>query len=132
MVSECVVESSAEDECGCELGEGEVELGSSFPADGQAAVVVDPGVGAFDRPALACVLVADASGAGFLFVGDVGADAALAERGAEPVGVVAAVGKQPARSVLAAAATDAQGGYRIDRVERVHAVMSVSRPEKQR
>jgi len=42
VVSKCSVESSAEDEGGCELCEGEVELGSSFPAGGDAAVVVEP------------------------------------------------------------------------------------------
>ena len=132
MVSECVVESSADDECGGELGEGEVELGSSFPASGEAAVVVEPGVGAFDRPALACVLVANASASAFLFVRDARADAALGEGLAEPVGVVAAVGEQPARPVLAAAATDPQPWYRVDRGERMHAVVAVPRPEQQR
>jgi len=42
VVSKCSVESAAEDDGGCELGEGEVELGSSFPAGGDAAVVVEP------------------------------------------------------------------------------------------
>jgi hypothetical protein len=132
VVSECVVESSAEDECGGELGEGEVELGSSFPAWVESAVVVEPGVGAFDRPALAGVLVADASASAFPFARDARADAAFLERLAEPVGVVAAVGKEPARPVLAAAATDPQPWYRVDCRERAHAVVSVPRPEQQR
>ena len=132
MVSECVVESAAEDEGGCELGEGEVELGSSLPAGGQSSLVVQPGVSAFDRPALTCVLVADASGSGFAFARDARADAACLERVAEPVGVVAAVGKQPARPVLAAAAADTQPRYRIDGVKREHAVVPVPRPEQQR
>jgi hypothetical protein len=42
VVSKCSVESSGEDDGGGELGEGEVELGSSFPAGGDAAVVVEP------------------------------------------------------------------------------------------
>jgi hypothetical protein len=40
VVSKCSVESVGEDEGECELGEGEVELGSSFPTRGDAAVVV--------------------------------------------------------------------------------------------
>jgi hypothetical protein len=132
VVSECVVESAAEDECCGELGEGEVELGSSFPASAEAAVVVEPGVGAFDRPALTRVFVADASASAFPFARDVRADAAFLERVAEPVGVVAAVGEEPARPVLAAASTDTQPWYRVDRGERVHAIVPVSRPEQQR
>src|SRR5207249_1911921 len=90
VVSECVVESAAEHECGGELGEGEVELGSSFPARGEAALVVEPGVGPFDRPAVACLCVADASLAGLSFARDVRGDAALAEPVADRVGVEAA------------------------------------------
>lgn len=93
VVSECSVESAAEDDGGCELGEGEVELGSSFPAGGDAAVVVEPGVGAFDRPALGCLRVADTALAGPAFLDDPRIDAALAERGADVFGVVAAVGE---------------------------------------
>jgi hypothetical protein len=105
VVSECVVESAAEDERDGELGEGEVELGSSFPAGGEAAVVVEPGVGSFDWPAVACLFVADASGAGFPLAWDAWADAAFAQLIADPVGVVAAVGQQSVRPVLAVAAT---------------------------
>ena len=114
------------------MGEGEVELGSSFPASGEAAVVVKPGVGAFDRPALACMLVADASASRLPFVRDARTDAAFSKRHAEPVGVVATVGEEPARPVLAAAATDPQPWYRVDRGERMHPVVPVPRPEQQR
>ena len=132
VVSECSAESAADDQCGCELGEGEVELGSSFPAGGQSALVVEPGVCSFDRPAVACLGVAGASGSGFAFGRDQRSDAALSERVAEPVGVVAAVGEQAARPVLVSAATGAQMRYRVDRGERVHAVVPVSRPQQQR
>lgn len=107
VVSECVVESAADDECGGELGEGEVELGSSFPAGVKPSLVVEPGVGAFDRPAEACLVVADASGSGFSFVRNARLDAACAQRDAQPVGVVAAIGEQLAGPVLAAAPADA-------------------------
>ena len=132
MVSECVVESAADDEGGGELGEGEVELGSSFPAGAEASLVVQPGVGAFDRPALVGVFVADASGSGFAFARDARRDAAFAERVAEPVGVIAAVGEQAGRPVLAAAATAAQAGHRVDRSKRVYAIVPVARPQQQR
>lgn len=112
--------------------EGEVELGSSFPAGGEAAVVVEPGVGAFDRPAVVCLVVADAAGSAFPFLRDVRGDAAFAQRLAEPVSVVAAVGKEPARPILAAVATDAQPRQRVHRGERVHAVVPVSRAEQER
>lgn len=103
MVSECVVESAADDQRGGELGEGEVELGAAFPTSSEAPVVVEPGVGAFDRPALASLNVAGAAGSRFAFAWDARVDAALAQRVAEPVRVVSAVGEQPARPVLVSA-----------------------------
>jgi len=114
------------------LCEGEVELGSSFPAGGEAAVVVEPGVGAFDRPAFVCLVVADAAGAGVLLFRDVRSDAAFAECLAQPVGVVAAVGEQPVGSVLAAFAAAAQRRHGVDGGKRVDAVVAVSRPQQQR
>lgn len=132
VVSECSVESAAEDEGEGELGEGEVELGSSFPAWVEAALVVEPGVGSFDRPAVACLCVAAASGSAFLFVGDEWFDPALVERVAEPVGVVAAVGEEAGWPVLASAAADTQPWYRVDRGEGVHAVVAVSGREQKR
>ncbi len=131
VVSECVVESAAEDQCGGELGEGEVELGSSFPAWVEAALVVEPGVGSFDRPAVACLCVADAPGSALLFVRDEWFDAALVEGVAEPVGVVAAVGEEAGWPVLASAA-DTQPWYRVERGEGVHAVVPVSGRDQKR
>lgn len=78
VVSKCSVESAAEDDGECELAEGEVELGSSFPTGGDASVVVQPGVGAFDRPALGCLRVACASRAARSFLDDPRFDATLA------------------------------------------------------
>ncbi len=132
VVSECVVESAAEDQCGGELGEGEVELGSSFPAWVEAALVVEPGVGSFDRPAVACLCVADAPGSALLFVRDEWFDAALVEGVAEPVGVVAAVGEEAGWPVLASAAADTQPWYRVERGEGVHAVVPVSGRDQKR
>ena len=79
VVSKCSVESAAEDECGGELGEGEVELWSSFPAGRDAAVVVEPGVGAFDRPAFGCLRVAGAALAARVLLDDPRLDPAFAE-----------------------------------------------------
>jgi NaMN:DMB phosphoribosyltransferase len=81
---------------------------------------------------LVCVVVADAAAAGWFFVRDVRVDAALAERLAEPVGVVAAVGEEVAGPVLAAAAAAAQRRQRVDGGERVHAVVAVARADKER
>lgn len=122
MVSECSVESAAEDECDGELGEGEVELGSSFPAGGDPPVVVEPGVGAFDRPAFGCLGVAGASFAGSAFLDDPRLDPAFAERGPDVFGVVAAVGKQPHWAFASAAS---QRRDRINNGDRVPAVVVV-------
>ena len=117
-----MVESAAEDEGCCELDEGEVELGAAFPAGVEAAVVVEPGVGAFDRPAVAGVGVASAALAAGLSFRDQWLDAAVAEGLAESVGVVAAVGEEPVGVFLAAAA---QRRDRVDEREGVALVVLV-------
>jgi len=122
LLSKCVFESAAEDEGAGELGEGEVELGAAFVAGCDAAVFVEPGVGAFDRPAVGDLGVADAALAGPVAFGDVWLDAAFTKRGAEVFGVVAAVGQQLIGSIAAAAA---QRRDRIDDRERVAAVVVV-------
>jgi hypothetical protein len=98
------------------LEECEVELGAAFPADVDAAPVVQPGVGAFHRPALARVGIADSAVAlaslpdlarrcavgdwvaGAAAPADHRLDAALLERGAQRARVVAAVGPYLARA----------------------------------
>jgi hypothetical protein len=104
------------------LGEGEVELGAAFVAGCDAAVFVEPGVGAFDRPAVGDLGVADTALAGPVAFGDVRFDAALTQRGADVFGVVAAVGQKLVGSFAPAAA---QGRDRIDDRERVAAVVVV-------
>jgi hypothetical protein len=111
------------------LGEGEVELGSSFPAGRDAPVCVQPGVGAFDRPALGCLRVAGAAFTWPSFLDDARFDAALADRSAEVFGVVAAVGEE---RVGAIAAPVAQRRDRVDDRERVAAVVVVGRAQKDR
>ena len=78
LLSKCAFEAAAEDDGAGELCEGEVELGSAFPAGRDAAVCVEPGVGAFDRPALGCLRVACASRAARSFLDYAWIDAALA------------------------------------------------------
>ena len=129
MLSECACESAGEDEGAGELGEGEVELGSAFPAGGDAAVVVEPGVGAFDCPAFGCLRVASAACAARSFLDDPRFDPAFAERGADVFGVVAAVGEE---LVGAIAAPVAQRRDRVDDRERVAAVVVVGRAQKDR
>lgn len=104
------------------MDEGVVELGSSFPADVESAVVVEPGVAAFDRPASARERVADAALTGPSFLGDARFDLAFAERAADVFGVVAAVGEQPVGPLAAAAA---QQRDRVDERDRLHAVVLV-------
>jgi hypothetical protein len=124
VVSECVFEASADDEGGGEVDEGEVELGSAFPAGGEAAVVVEPGVGAFDRPAVAAVGVAAAALAAAAAFRDVWFDAARLELVAEVVGVVAAVGVEPVGVFFVAAA---QRRDRVDDGEQVSLLVLVRR-----
>ena len=108
------------------MGEGEVELGAAFVADADATVFVEPGVGAFDRPAFGDLGVADTALAGPVAFGDVRFDAAFTQRGADVFGVVAAVGQKLVGSFAAAAA---QGWDRIDDRERVAAVVVVCRAQ---
>lgn len=88
----------------------QVELGSAFPAGADAAPVVQPGVGAFDRPAVAAVGVGRLGAAlaaapderrvvgGRLVPAAAFADHRLDPAGAQlltqPVGVIAAIGPQ--------------------------------------
>jgi hypothetical protein len=123
------LESAGEDEGAGELGEGEVELGSAFPAGRDASVCVEPGVGAFDRPALGCLGVAGAAFAWAAFLDDARFDATLADRDAEVFGVVAAVGEDLVGSVAVAFA---QRRDRVDDRERVAAVVVVGRAQKDR
>ncbi len=122
MVSECTFEAAAEDERGRELDEGVVELGSSFPAGGEAAMVVQPGVGALDRPALSAERVACAALAGSAFLGDPRLDRAVAQRRPDVFGVVAAVGEQPVRALPTAAP---QRRDRVDQRDRMPAIVVV-------
>ena len=122
VVSECAFEAAAEDECARELDEGVVELGSSLPAGAEAPLVVQPGVGAFDPPALTRERVTRAALPGAAFLGDPRLDAAFAQRSTDVFGVVAAVGEQP---VGPAAAAAPQRRDRVDHRERMAAVVVV-------
>jgi hypothetical protein len=126
LLSKCAFEAAAEDDGACELCEGEVELGSALPAGRDAPVCVEPGVGAFDRPALGCLRVACASAAARSLLDYAWIDAALAQRGADVFGVVAAVGEQLVGSFTAAAT---QRRDRIDDRDRVSAVVVVCRAQ---
>ena len=85
------------------MDEGVVELGPDFPTGREAAVVMEPGVRAFDRPAFAGEWVFRASLAGPAFVGDSRLDLAFQERLTDVFGVVAAVGEEPVGAPAAAA-----------------------------
>jgi len=126
VLSKCAFESAAEDDRAGEFGEGEVELGTAFPADRDAAVVVEPGVGAFDRPALGCLRVASASLTAWSFLDDARIDPALAQRDTDVFGVVAAVGEQLV-GPLAPPAPQARD--RVDDRDRVAAVVVVGRAQ---
>jgi hypothetical protein len=124
-----MLECAAEDEGAGELGECEVELGSAFPAGADAALVVEPGVGALDHRALARLRVARSPLARFALVWDARLDPAFAQRGADVGGVVAAVGEQ---QVGAVAAIVAQRRDRVDERDEMAAVVVVCGAEKNR
>ena len=75
------------DQAAGEGEEGFVHVGVAVVADGEAAVAVEPGKGAFDDPAVA----AESGGVLALAAGDERCDAALAEFAAAAGVVVGAV-----------------------------------------
>ena len=83
------------DGAACEFQQGLVELGSAFIADAKPFELMEPGEGALDDP----TGLAQAGAVGDAASGDEGLDAALPEQAAVLVEVVAAIGKQPFRSV---------------------------------
>jgi hypothetical protein len=100
MYQELNSQCSAEDD---EEGDGEVggvDVAVGFAADAEAFEAAEPGVGAFDDPAVAGVGVSAASAAAPVGVSaaaafaDPGLDVAVAELLVEVVGVVAAVGPE--------------------------------------
>jgi len=129
LVSECSLEAAADDQAAGELAEGEVELGASFPAGGDAPVVVEPGVGAFDRPPFACLWVALAALAGAAAAHDVWLDPAAAQALAQMLGVIAAVGQERVGPV---GVSGTQGRQRVDKREQVAALVFVCAAQAER
>ena len=131
-VSKCSLKAAAEDDGAGELDKREVELGPTLVADVDPTPVVQPGVRALDRPALGHLRIANATLASRPAADDPWLDPALAQRGAQVLGVVAAVGQQRVGTVVEPAATGAQGRDRIDEREQVATLVLVGAAEGDR
>jgi hypothetical protein len=96
---------SVADEAAGKGEEGFVDVGSAFVADAEASILVQPGEGALDHPALA----ADSGSVWCVAFGDERLDAAGAELVAVGSGVVAAVGEEDLRSASRSSALAPDG-----------------------
>ena len=115
------MEGSEADQAAGEGDECFVDVGSAFVAEAESAVLVEPGEGAFDDPALA----ADAGAVRGALVGDHGSDPLLSQPGLGGVGVVAAVAEQRTRASPQPAARAGQGRDRLDQGEQLADVGAV-------
>jgi hypothetical protein len=106
------------DEAAGDREEGLVDVGSSFVAQSQSAVLVQPGEAAFDDPALAAE-----SGAVFvLLAGDLGVDSACVQSIEHVLGVVAAVAEHALWPLSWAAWFALDAGDRVEQVEQLAGV----------
>jgi len=103
-----------------------VDVGSAFVAGAEAAVLVQPGEGALDDPALGAV-----SGSVWCVAfGDDRSDAAGAELVAVGSGVVAAVGEEDLRSASGSSALAPDGRDRVEQREELGDVRTVGGGEE--
>ena len=109
------MEGSEADEAAGDRDESFVDVGSSFVAEAQPAVLVEPGEGAFDDPALA----ADPGAVWGALVRDHRFDSPLSQPGLGGVGVVAAVAEQRAGPPARPAGLAAHGRDRLDEGEQL-------------
>lgn len=107
------MEGSEADEAAGDRDECFVDVCSAFVAEAQAAVLVEPGEGAFDDPALA----ADPGAVWGALVCDHWCDPLLSQSGLGGVGVVAAVAEQRAGPPARPAGFAAQRRDRLDEGE---------------
>ena len=99
-----------------------MDVGAAFVAGGQSAEGVKPGEGAFDRPAPA----AQARAVAALASGDAVSDAALAQKAAVLVVVVAAVGDDAVWSPPRSADAAAHGRHPVEQREQLGDVIAVA------
>ena len=114
------------DEAAGEGEEGLVDVCAAFVADPEASVLVEPGEGAFDHPAL---LAETGPVLGVAF-GDDWSDAAGAKRPSVWLGVVAAVGEEGVWSAAGSPAFAADGRDRLDEREELGDVRTVGGGEQ--
>lgn len=110
------------DEAAGDREEGLVDVGASFVAESESAVLVQPGEGAFDDPALA----AEPGAVFVLLTGDLGVDSACSQSVEHVVGVVAAVAEHALWPLSWAAGFAFDGRDRVEQVEQLAGVGPVS------
>ena len=103
-----------------------MDVVAAVGADEQAALVVEPGEGTLDDPAL----VAEPGAVLCLAARDHGFDAALPDEPAVLVVVVAAVGDQRPRPAARATDTAADGRHPIEQLEQLGDVVAVAAGER--
>jgi hypothetical protein len=104
-----------------------VEIGSSVVADEQAAVLVEPGEGALDHPAVA----AEAGAVCGLAAGDHGLDPTLAEFASVGLRVVAAVGDELVGTAAGAADDPPNRRDGVDERDQLGDVVAVAAGERE-
>jgi hypothetical protein len=103
-----------------------VDVVAAVGANEQAAVVVEPGEGAFDDPAFA----ADAGSVLGLTASDHRFDPAPADQTTVLVVVVAAIGEQPIGSSARAADAAADRRHTVEQIEQLRDVVAVAASER--
>jgi hypothetical protein len=99
-----------------------VDVVATVGADEQAAAVVEPGEGALDDPAVA----AESGAVLCLAARDHGLDAALPDKAAVLVVVVAAVGDQRPRSASWPPDAAADGRHPVEQLEQLRDIVAVA------
>jgi hypothetical protein len=105
-----------------------VDVGAAFVANAEASILVEPGDGAFDDPAL----FAQAGAVLGSLSGDAGADAAGTELAAVAARLVGAVAKQPLGTAAGTAAFAAHGRNGVDQRQQLEDVVPVAAAEGER
>jgi len=121
-----VLESFEADQAAGEVEQCLVGVGAAVVADVEAAVLVEPGGGAFDDPAPA----AEPGAVHGCSACDQRCDAERADLSAVELLVVAAVGDKVTRSPLGRAGAAAYGRDRLEQQQQLRAVVSVGAGER--
>jgi hypothetical protein len=123
-----LVEEFEVDQAAGDLEERFVDVGAAFVADAEPAVLVQPGEGALDDPAL----FAEPGAVWLIVGGDAGADASGAELLAVAAGAVGAVAENPVGAAAWPASSAAHRRDRVDERKQLEDVVVVGGGERER